>query len=238
MTRRSPAPAFAAPSQGTGRVPGTQLRVHDVPARSLLPGAALKEEPDEVAARCRSCPGDQRVDDLGDPVGTDPGLRPVRRRAGGGTPRHHHPAAGRQPAPDAGDRDRVRRGLLLVLLRRRGPGQVAVPPGRQLHRGDGLRDRLHQPGRRARHHPGPADGLAVHPGRVHRRPDHDHLAGAAVPPVPARAAAGRRPHPGRQGAGRLDGGPCGDGHDHLGRGKPVAAAPDRGRPSPPSRTSS
>ena len=233
-----PAPVFAAPGHGTGTVPGTRRWVRDVPARSLLPGAAAKEEPGEVAARCRSCPGDQRVDDLGDLVGTDPGLRPVRRGAGRGAPRHHHPAAGRRPAPDAGDRDRVRRRLLLVLLRRRGPGPVAVPPGRQLHRGDGVRDRLHQPGRRARHHPGPADGLAVHPGRVHRRPDHDHLAGAAVPAVPAPAAAGGRQDPGGQGAGRVDGGPRGDGHDHPGPRAACGSGSGPGRPSPRYRTSS
>ena len=34
---------------------------------------------------------------------------------------------------------------------------------------------------RARHHPGPADGLAVHRRRVRRRPDHDRRAGRAVP---------------------------------------------------------
>lgn len=44
-----------------------------------------------VAASPGSCARDQRVDDLGDLVGTDPGLRAVRRGAGRGTPRHDHP---------------------------------------------------------------------------------------------------------------------------------------------------
>src|SRR6516162_8628021 len=52
-------------------------------------------------------------------------------------------------------------------------GAVAVPEGGQLHRGDGVRNRLDQPGDRVRGDPGPAHGLAVHPGRVHWRPDHD-----------------------------------------------------------------
>ena len=53
--------------------------------------------------------------------------------------------------------------------------------GAGLHRRDGVRDRLDQPGDRARRDPGAADGLAVHAGRVRRRPDHDRHHRGAVP---------------------------------------------------------
>ena len=125
-------------------------------------------------------------------VGADPRVRAVRRGAGRRAPLDDRPAARRRPAPDAGDRDRARGRLVVVLLRRGGAGPVAVPQGRELHRRDGVRDRLHQPGHRARHHPGAADGLAVHPGRVHRRPAHDRAAGGAVPAVPAPAGCSAR----------------------------------------------
>ena len=58
---------------------------------------------------------------------------------------------------DAGPGHRPGRRLLLVLLRGGGAGPVPVPQRRQLHRRDGLRDRQHQPGHRAGHHPGAAD---------------------------------------------------------------------------------
>jgi hypothetical protein len=99
-------------------------------------------------------------------------------------------------APEVACRAGTRRRLIIVFLRRRGAGTVPVPQGRQLHRGDGVRDRLHWPGRRAGHHPGPPHRLAIHPGGVRRRPCHDHPGGAAVP---APAAAGRRPDQGGQG---------------------------------------
>ena len=93
--------------------------------------------------------------------------------------------------------DRARRGLVLLLVRGGGAGPVAVPQGRQLHRRDGVRDRQHQPGHRAGHHPGSAALLAVHPGGVRRRPDHDHpgwrwrsgcssASGCSTPPAPRR----------------------------------------------------
>ena len=44
--------------------------------------------------------------------------------------------------------------------------------------------------------------------------------------------------PGRQGAGRVDGGPRRDGHDHPGPRAASGSGSGPGRPSPPSRTSS
>ena len=55
----------------------------------------------------------------------------------------------------------ARRRLLVLLLCRGRAGALAVPQGREFHRRDGLRDRFDQSGRRARHHPDRADGLAV-----------------------------------------------------------------------------
>ena len=103
---------------------------------------------------------------------------------------------------------------LVVLVRGGGAGPLAVPQGRALHRGDGVRDRLHQPRRRARRDPGAADGLAVHRGRVRRRPGHDRgvwrcCSGSSCGAPRLRR---RRPRAGRPGAGRVDGGPRRDGH--------------------------
>src|SRR6266568_2602272 len=50
---------------------------------------------------------------------------------------------------------------------------LALPQGRELHRRDGLRDRLHEPGDRTRDHHVVALGLAVRARRVPRRPADD-----------------------------------------------------------------
>ena len=50
------------------------------------------------------------------------------------------------------------------------------------------------------------------------------LLALSVPAVPAPAAHRRRPDPGRQGPGRIHGGARRHGHDHPGRGEPVAPA--------------
>ena len=136
-------------------------------------------------------------------------------------------AARRRPAPYAGRRGRAGRRVVVVLLRRGCVGPLAVSQGRQLHRSHGVRDRLHQPRRGARHHPGPADGLAVHRRGVHRRPDHDRGAGGAVPAVRALPDGRRRPSAGRPWDRRLDGRPRRDGHVRARRGIVLAAARSR-----------
>ncbi len=81
-------------------------------------------------------------------------VHPVGRRPGGRTPGDHHAAPRRRSAGDAGQGHRARRGELVVLVRRRRAGPLALPQGRELHLRHGFRDRQHQPGHRARHHPG------------------------------------------------------------------------------------
>ena len=83
----------------------------------------------------------------------------------------HRPGRG----PCVGARD----GVVELLVRGDGDGQVAVPEGRRLRVGHGVHVRLHQPGDRARHRAGRADGLAVRRRRVRRRADHDRAAGPA-----------------------------------------------------------
>ena len=71
----------------------------------------------------------------------------------------------------------LRHGVVVVLLRRVGHGQVALRQGRRLHRRHGLHVRLDQPGHRARHRARRAHGLAVRRQRVRRRHHHDRPAG-------------------------------------------------------------
>ena len=86
-----------------------------------------------------------------------------------------------------------------------------------------------QPGDRAGRHPGPAARLAVHPGRVRRRPDHDRVAGGRLPDLRPRAPDRRGARAGRQGTGRVDGGPRCDGHVHPVRGRLLGPAREQGR---------
>ena len=174
--------------------------------------------------------GADGLDDLGDPVGADPGLCPVRGGAGRGAALDDRVADGRRPAADLGRRGRTRCGIVIVLVCRGGPGPIAVPQGRQLHRRHGVRDRLDQSGGGVGHHPGAVDGLAVHRGGIRRRAPDDHRAGAVVPALRASAAHRRRPRAGREGTRRLDGRPCGHGHVDPGRRFLLAAALFRARP--------
>src|SRR6266540_4961490 len=182
----------------SGRSPGS---------RSRRPG---RREAGAGSHRVRAL---ARVRDvLGDPLGADPRLRPVRGGAGGRLQGRDEPAAARRLAPLAGDRLRAWRGVLVVLLRRGRLGPLDLPQGRQLHRRDGLPVRLHQPGDRAGHHHGGASRLAVHRGRVRRRAADDRLPRPAVQghaaPQPGRAG----PPPGRPGHRRAHGGPRRHGH--------------------------
>ena len=72
----------------------------------------------------------------------------------------------------------LRDGVVELLVRGDGDGEVAVPEGRRLHLRDGVHVRVDQPRARARHRAARADGLAVRRGRVRRRPDHDRAARA------------------------------------------------------------
>src|SRR5271156_2422890 len=143
-----------------------------------------------------------RVDDLGDPVGPDPGFHPFRGGASRGAPVDDRGAARRRPAPHPGCRGGTGRRVLVMLVCCGGPGPVTVPQGRQLHRRHGLGDRLDQSGGGVGHHPGPADGLAVHRGGVRRRPTDDRGTGCAVPAFRALETHRRCPSPGRSGADR------------------------------------
>src|ERR1700742_1434160 len=164
-----------------------------------------------------------RVNDLGDPVGPDPRFHPVCGCASRGAPVDDCGAARRRPAPHAGGRGRAGRRGLVMLLRRRGPGPVVVSQGRQLHRRHGLRNRLDEPGGGVGHHPGPADGLAVHRGGIRRRPADDRGTCGVVPPVRAYSARRCRTPTGRSRAGRLDGRSCRNGHVGPTRGLVLAA---------------
>src|SRR5436305_10264747 len=95
--------------------------------------------------------------------------------------------------------------------------------GCELHRGDGLRVRLDEPGGRVRDHHGPDPRLAVHGRRVRRRPADDRPAGASVSPAAEPAAGGGSPPAGPTGAARPDGRARGDGHVRSGAGLALAA---------------
>lgn len=114
----------------------------------------------------RARTGADRVDDLGNPVGADPGLRAVGGGSSRGAPLHDRHAARRRSAAHPGNRHRPGRGLVVVLVCRGGFGSVTIPQRGQLHCRYGVRDRFHQPRGGVGHHPGPADGLAVHRRRV------------------------------------------------------------------------
>ncbi len=89
----------------------------------------------------------------------------------------------------------LRDGLVVVLVRGDGHGQVAVRARRGLRRRHGLHVRLDQPGHRARHRAGRAHGVAVRRQRVRRRRDHDRPPRLARRAVAARAPRRRRPRP-------------------------------------------
>ncbi|NMH98032.1 methyltransferase domain-containing protein [Pseudonocardia sp. K10HN5] len=179
--------------------------------------------------RDRARVGDRCLDGLGDPVGAGPGVLPVRRGAGGGLQAGDQPAVARRLPAQHRRRHRPRRGVLVLFLRGGRPGTSAVPQGCALHRGDGLRDRLHQPGGGTGDHPRAADGLAVHPGRVRRRPGDDPAGGAAVPAVPRPADRRGRQTAGRPGCGRDDGRARRDGHVRPAAGFDLEAAGQPGR---------
>src|SRR6266508_1461 len=103
------------------------------------------------------------------------------------------------------------RRLVVVLLRRGRIGALALPQGREVHGGDGIRVRLDQSGHRAREHHGAVARLAVHARRVRRRPADDRADGARLPPLPQAA-------PRRRGArGQADRGVLGrmEGHAEM-----------------------
>jgi uncharacterized membrane protein YraQ (UPF0718 family) len=78
--------------------------------------------------------------------------------------------------------------------------------GASFHRRDDLRDRQYQPGHRAGHHHDAAAVLAVHPGRVHRRADHDRAGRGGVPAVrPAQLIEAARQQADRGLAGSMEG---------------------------------
>ena len=76
-------------------------------------------------------------------------------------------------------------------------------------------------------HPGAADLLAVHPGGIHRRPDHDRARGCRVPALRASATDRGSPPAGRQGPGRVHGRPRRHGHEHRRRLPAAAVQPGR-----------
>ena len=126
----------------------------------------------------------------------------------------------------------------VLLLRRGGPRPRPLQKGGQLHRSYGFRDRLDQSGSRAGRHLGRADWLAVHLGRVRRRPDHDRAHRTDLPAIPAPEAPRRGPGTGRQRPSWIDGGSRRHGHDDYRGWEPVATAAVEARARPRSRTSS
>ena len=195
-----------------------------IPPRGILIGPNWRSGGKRSGARGRACIGAGRVHDLGDPVGPDPGLRPVGGGAGRRAPIDRRGTAGRRPAPDPRRRGGTRRRVLVVFVCRGGLGPVTVSQRRQLHRSHGLRNRLDESGGGVGHHPGPADGLAVHRSGVRRRPADDRVSGGVVPAVRALETHRRGPSTGRSGAGRVDGRPCGHGHVGARRRFVLAAA--------------
>src|ERR1700758_778016 len=132
------------------------------------------------------------IDDMGDHLGADPGLRPLGSDPGRGAPLNDREPDGRRPAPHAGGGNRAGSRVVVMLLCRGGSGPITIPQRRQLHCRHGVRDRFHQSRGGVRHHPGSADGLAVHRRGVHRRPADDRRTGGAVPAVRALPSGGRR----------------------------------------------
>ena len=152
-----------------------------------------------------------------------------------------HKAMARLPrrrfAPQPDLRQPLRHRLQFLLLRRGRPRPLALPQGRQLHGGDGLRARLDQPGHRTGHHPGRAPGLALRGRGVRRRHHHGH---PDRPDLPPDADAETRGDGEAAGGARADGAHGGarrDGHERRGRLGLVANS-SAAAASPPPATSS
>src|SRR5262249_33277810 len=104
--------------------PGVPARGNNPPGDD--PEAAEQEMEEGPQASRRSRAGDGRVDDLGDSVGVDPGVRAVGDRAGRRQTVHGHPVARRRPATDTGDRGRAGRGVLVLFVCGCGIGPLAA----------------------------------------------------------------------------------------------------------------
>src|SRR5438105_2117185 len=107
---------------------------------------------------------------------------------------------------------RARCGLLVVLVRRGRDRALHCSEGCELHRGDGVPVRLHEPGHRARHHHVDPARLAIHGRRIRRRTAHDRDSRRALPHLPHASARRRRTQPGRARPQGLDGRPRPNGH--------------------------
>ena len=166
------------------------------------------------------------------------GFTLVRRGRGPRPQVDDRPAAAGRPAAQPRDGDRSGRGVLVVLVRRRRAGALAVPQGRRLHVRDGIPVRVDEPGDRTRPDPGAVARLAVHARGVRRRTRHDRAARRAD----AAAGLARLGRPGaraRRARRRgLDGGPRRDGHVRRRRGQLLEAARVTGRASRRCRTTS
>ena len=171
-----------------------------------------------VDARCSSDQPGRRAllrlrDVLGDPVGANPGLRAFGHGAGGRRQGGDTPTATRRLGPLTGDRNRVGRRLVKLLLCVCGVSALDLSQGRRLHQRDGVPVCLNESRCRAWHHHGAAARLAVHPRRVRRRSADDRAARPPVSPVSDPSAGRRGARAGRQGPRRLDGGTRRDGHE-------------------------
>src|SRR6476646_1560540 len=211
--RRRSLPAEVAPRSRPGR---------STPLVSLAAGA-------RHPARAVECVLVRVRDDVGSHLGAHPGLRPLGRRAGGRVEAGDAQAPSRRLAPDAGGRNGAWRSVLELFVCLGGARPLTLPPGRELHRRDGVPDRLDQPRDRARNHHGGAPRLGVRGRRVRGRAAHDRLRGAALPLLPQAPNGGRGAHGGGAWAARLDGRPCRNGHVRRRRRAVVAAAAHSGR---------
>ena len=180
------------------RLPAPARRALPAPAADHLArhprGRAVSAAVRRRAARARG----RRRDDVGDPVGADPRVHAVRGRPG------RRPAVDRSCGTLGDDRPRTLAVATGLGAASSSCSYAAVALARSLFRKGasftaamafeiastnlvielGIIMAL-------------LLGLAVHPGRVRRRPDHDRARRSAVPALPAPAADRRRPRAGR-----------------------------------------
>src|SRR6266699_4905386 len=107
---------------------------------------------------------------MADPVAADSRLHIVGRGAGGGFPSGNGPAAASRSAGHDCQGAGTWRSVLVVLVCSGSDRARFVPQGRRLHRHHGFRNGLHQSRRRACHYHAGVFRLAVHLGRICRRP--------------------------------------------------------------------
>src|SRR6202040_1522646 len=140
LARRSiMASSIAASRENDG---GGAIRSSGAPSKRAVGVPVLtppREKPEGVPDndhRCRpaACPRHGLRHGLGDPVGADPGLRPVGRGAGGRLACRDEPAPARRRRALDRPRHPARRRVLLLLLRRGGAGARDICQRRPFYR--------------------------------------------------------------------------------------------------------